>query len=151
MTFHCLAYFLTCPCNVRFCPYAYKLPICRPSWLVRVRGAQLHLSIWGHGCMHPSIFRPNTTFRLFFLIFPANGRILHPSIEKSNQGTVMYSACARGGARGAMAFPGISRIMYFYLISPLERRIIWHIHGFYYVCPPLNWNPYAGADVWTSP
>ena len=37
--------------------------------------------------MHPSIFRPDTSFRLFCLIFLAIGQILHPSMEISNQGT----------------------------------------------------------------
>ena len=55
--------------------------------LVWVRRVQLHLSILGNGCMNPSIFRPDTCFRLFCLIFPANSQILHPSIEISNQGT----------------------------------------------------------------
>ena len=58
-------------------------------WLVRVRRVQLHPSIWGNGCMHPSIFRPGIAFRLFCLIFPANGQILHPSMEISNQGTAI--------------------------------------------------------------
>ena len=54
-----------------------------------MRRVQLHQSIWANGCMHPSIFRPDTTFRLFCPIFPNNGQILHPSIEISNQGTEM--------------------------------------------------------------
>ena len=39
--------------------------------------------------MHPSIFRPDTTFKHFCPIFPANGQILHPSIETSHKGTVV--------------------------------------------------------------
>ena len=39
--------------------------------------------------MQPSIFRPDTYFRLFCLIFCANSRILHPLFEISNQGTVI--------------------------------------------------------------
>ena len=56
-------------------------------WLARVRRVQLHPSILGNGCMHPSIFRADTCYRLFCLIFSANSQILHPSIEISNQGT----------------------------------------------------------------
>ena len=42
--------------------------------------------------MHPSIFRPDTTFRLFCLIFPVNSQILHPSIEISNPDTIICPA-----------------------------------------------------------
>ena len=37
--------------------------------------------------MHPSIFRPDTSFSPFCLIFLGIGPILHPSMEISNQGT----------------------------------------------------------------
>ena len=41
-----------------------------------------------NGCIHLSVFRPDTSLkRLFCLIFPANGQILHPLIEISNKGT----------------------------------------------------------------
>ena len=56
-------------------------------WLVRVQRVQLHPSIWINGCMHPSIFKPDITFRLICMFFPANNQILHPSIEISNKGT----------------------------------------------------------------
>ena len=55
---------------------------------------QLHPSIWGNGCMNPSIFRPDTTFRLFCPIFAANGQMLHPSIEISNKGTEQQCSVA---------------------------------------------------------
>ena len=38
--------------------------------------------------MHPSIFRPDTSIRVFLSLFPANGPILHPSIEIPNKSTV---------------------------------------------------------------
>ena len=59
--------------------------------LERVQRVQLHPSILGNGCMPPSIFRPDTSSRLFCLIFLAIGQILHPSMEISNQGTVMIN------------------------------------------------------------
>ena len=40
------------------------------------------------GSMHPSIYRPYTSF--FCLIFPANVQILHLSIEISNKGSETY-------------------------------------------------------------
>ena len=47
------------------------------------------------------------------------------------------SACVRGGgARGAMAPPRIFRIMFFYLILPLERSKIRDFHDFCCVWPP---------------
>ena len=51
--------------------------------LVRVWRVQLHSSILGNGCMHPSIFRPDAwciCFQVFLSHFPANGQILHPTI-----------------------------------------------------------------------
>ena len=60
-------------------------------WLEQVRPVQLHPLILANGCMHPSIFRLDTSFRRFCPIFPANEQILHPSIEMSNQGTDTYS------------------------------------------------------------
>ena len=56
--------------------------------LVRVRRVQLYPSILGNRCMHPSMFRPDTTFRHFCLIFPANSQNLHQSIEISNPDTI---------------------------------------------------------------
>ena len=48
----------------------------------------VHPSILGKGCMHPSIFRPDTSFRLFCLIYPVNGQILRLLTEITSQGTV---------------------------------------------------------------
>ena len=67
-------------------PFNLQKPTAGP-WLVRVRWVQLHPSILGKGCMHPSIFWPDTSFRFFCLIFPLDGQTLHPSIKISNQGT----------------------------------------------------------------
>ena len=43
-----------------------------------VRQVQLHPSILGIGCMHPSIFSAATSFTVFCLRFLANIQILHP-------------------------------------------------------------------------
>ena len=67
-------------------------------WLVRVRRVQLHPSILGNGCMHPSIFRPDTIIRVLCPIFPTNGQFLHPSIELSNKGTAKNSVLFRASA-----------------------------------------------------
>ena len=40
--------------------------------------------------MHPSFFRPDTSFRLFVWFFLLNGEILHPSIEISNPDTTFF-------------------------------------------------------------
>ena len=61
------------------------------SLLVWVRRVQLHLSIQGNGCMHPSNFRLDTTFRLLCLIFTAKAQILHLSIEIFNCDTTFLS------------------------------------------------------------
>ena len=57
------------------------------SFLEQMRWVQLHPSILGNGCMHPSIFRAATSILIFCLLFPVNVHILHPSIEISNKGT----------------------------------------------------------------
>ena len=44
-------------------------PLPPGSLLVRVRRVQLHPSVWGNGWMHPTIFRPDTSFRLFVWFF----------------------------------------------------------------------------------
>ena len=44
-------------------------------WLEGVWQVHLHLSILGNRCMHPSIFRPDTTFTVFRPIFLANYQI----------------------------------------------------------------------------
>ena len=54
--------------------------------------------------MHPSIFRPDTTIKLFCPIFPANRHILHPSIENSNPDT---SFCLIFSANGQILHPSI--------------------------------------------
>ena len=59
------------------------------SLLDKMRWVQLHPSILGNGCMHPSIFRAATSILIFCLLFPVNVQILQPSIEISNKGTVM--------------------------------------------------------------
>ena len=53
--------------------------------LERVRRLQLHPSIFGNSCVHPSIFRAATTFTNFCLLLHANVQILHLSIEISNK------------------------------------------------------------------
>ena len=63
--------------------------ICR-ALFVRVRRVQLYPSIWGNGCMHPSIVRTDVAFRLFYLNFSANGQILYPLIEIINKVTDMW-------------------------------------------------------------
>ena len=61
-------------------------------FLERVRRVQLHSSILGKWCMHPSIFRPVASFRLFWQIFPTNRQIMHPSIEISSRALFLENA-----------------------------------------------------------
>ena len=49
------------------------------------------VSTGAKGAAAPVNFSPDTTFRLSCLIFPANGQILHPSIEISNLDTTFLS------------------------------------------------------------
>ena len=58
------------------------------SLLEQVQWVQLHPSGLANGSMHLSIFRAYTFFTIFWLVFPDNVQILHPSIEKSNKDTV---------------------------------------------------------------
>ena len=52
-----------------FCKVPFPLPLTQGPWLERVWQVQLHPSILGNGCIHLSIFRPNTSFTVFRSFF----------------------------------------------------------------------------------